>query len=302
MKAYVVLATKGRPTDIPIILNLMKTQTMKPDHVVVVGTSEGDLGNGRNVAAEDPSISFEISKRPGLPIQRNVGIEAILNVHGSEDNAFFIAYFDDDYRPQSDWVEQACHAFESKDIVGMTGWVLADGITGPGISEVDAKRYLSGELPPEPHESRSHVGKSLESAYGCNMAFNGSVSRTYRFDEHLPAYGWLEDRDYTGQALAQGRVMGVGACKGVHLGTKSGRVSGVKFGYSQIANPVFLARKGTMKWWHSGRMMGRNILANHAKTLRPEAWVDRKGRMKGNWIGLFDMVRGRIHPERINDF
>lgn len=184
----------------------------------------------------------------------------------------------------------------------MTGWVLADGITGPGISEADAKRYLTGDLQPEPHESRGHIGKSLQSAYGCNMAFSGSVSRAYRFDEHLPAYGWLEDRDYTGQALALGHVIGVGACKGVHLGTKSGRVSGVKFGYSQIANPVFLARKGTMKWWHSGRMMSRNILANHVKTFRPEAWVDRKGRMKGNWMGLFDLVRGRLHPERINDF
>ena len=49
-------------------------------------------------------------------------------------------------------------------------------------------------------------------------------------------------------------------------------------------------------------MMSRNILANHVKTFRPEAWVDRKGRMKGNWMGLFDLVRGRLHPERINDF
>ncbi len=302
MKAYVVLATKGRPADIPVILDSMKTQTMKPDHVVVVGTSEADFGNGRNVAADDSSVSFEISKRPGLPIQRNVGIEAILNLHGSEDDAFFVVYFDDDYRPQSDWIEQAHRAFGDNDVAGITGWVLADGITGPGISEADARRYLSGDLPPEPHESRKHIGQSLESAYGCNMAFIGSVTRAYRFDEHLPAYGWLEDRDYTGQALAKGRVVGVGTCKGVHLGTKSGRVSGIKFGYSQIANPVFLARKGTMKWWQSGRIMGRNVLANHAKTFRPEAWVDRKGRMKGNWMGMFDWVRGRIHPERINDF
>lgn len=301
MKVYVVLATKGRPSDIPVILNLMKTQTMRPNHIVVVGTSEDDLGVGRDVAAGDTSISFEISKRAGLPIQRNVGIEKILSIHGDRDDAFFIAYFDDDYRPQSDWIEQAHRAFEGESVVGITGWVLADGITGPGISEADAERYLSGDLPPEPHESRGHVGQSLESAYGCNMAFVGSVSRICRFDEHLPAYGWLEDRDYTGQVLPQGRVIGVGACKGVHLGTKSGRVSGVKFGYSQIANPVFLARKGTMKWRHSARIMGRNILANHAKTFRPEAWVDRKGRMKGNWIGLFDLVRGRIHPEQINN-
>ena len=301
MKVYVVLATKGRPTDIPVILNILKKQTLLPDHIVVVGTSETDFGDGRSIASGDHNISFKISERPGLPIQRNVGIDAILQKHGSSDDNFLIAYFDDDYRPKLDWMERAKDAFEKQGIVGMTGWVLADGISGPGISEKDAKRYLSGELPPEPHLSRRQIGNYLNSAYGCNMAFNGAVSRAYRFEESLPAYGWLEDRDYTGQALSMGSVKGVGECIGVHLGTKGGRVSGVKFGYSQIANPIFLARKGTMKWFHSFHIISRNLLANHFKTLRPEAWVDRKGRVKGNWMGMVDLLRGRLHPERIND-
>ena len=33
--------------------------------------------------------------------------------------------------------------------------------------------------------------------------------------------------------------------RGVHLGNKRGRVSGLRFGYSQIANPIYLLQKGT---------------------------------------------------------
>jgi len=45
----------------------------------------------------------------------------------------------------------------------------------------------------------------------------------------------------------------------------------------------------------------RNFLSNHAKMLRPEPWVDRRGRVEGNWLALLDLIRGRITPERILD-
>ena len=41
-----------------------------------------------------------------------------------------------------------------------------------------------------------------------------------------------------------GKVVKIDAAFGVHLGTKLGRNSGLRLGYSQIANPLYLARKG----------------------------------------------------------
>ena len=123
MKAYVVLATKGRPTDIPVILDILQRQTVIPDHIVVVGTMEGDFGEGRRVANGDSAISFELSARPGLPIQRNVGIEAILSKHGDADDNFMIAYFDDDFRPEFDWIERARDVLDAHD-VGSGGWYI----------------------------------------------------------------------------------------------------------------------------------------------------------------------------------
>ena len=70
-------------------------------------------------------------------------------------------------------------------------------------------------------------------------------------------------------------------------------------GYSQIVNPVYLVRKGTMRFKHAGLLMIRNILANHVKSFRPEAWIDRRGRAKGNRRALMDVARGVIEPTRV---
>ena len=68
---------------------------------------------------------------------------------------------------------------------------------------------------------------------------------------------------------------------------------------SQIANAVYLARKGTCPWPRSLRQMGRNVGMNLARALRPEPYVDRAGRLKGNLKAVRDLVAGRLHPQRI---
>ena len=35
------------------------------------------------------------------------------------------------------------------------------------------------------------------------------------------------------------------------------------------------------------------------KSLRPEPFVDRRGRLRGNVLGALDVLRGRIEPEKI---
>jgi hypothetical protein len=47
------------------------------------------------------------------------------------------------------------------------------------------------------------------------------------------------------------------------------------------------------------QLMSRNFIANHAKAFFPEPWMDRVGRVKGNWVALWDLVTGKLDPERI---
>ena len=120
-----------------------------------------------------------------------------------------------------------------------------------------------------------------------------------RFDEAMPRYGWLEDVDFSRALAEHGRVVKDSAMVGVHLGTKVGRSRGVPLGYSQIANPVYLTRKGTMHTRRALRMILRNIAANAGNSPRPEPWVDRRGRLRGNLLGLRDLLLGRLSPSRI---
>jgi hypothetical protein len=119
------------------------------------------------------------------------------------------------------------------------------------------------------------------------------------FDESLPLYGWQEDVDYSFQLGRKGTLVYTNLLSGVHLGMKGGRTSGRRLGYSQIANPVYLLRKKTIPPRLAWRLMTRNLAANLVRSIWPEPYVDRAGRLSGNAAALVDLLRGRIHPERI---
>jgi hypothetical protein len=177
--------------------------------------------------------------------------------------------------------------------------VLADGINTPGIPYTRAETIVAA------HDRRGARApaqlRDVPDLYGCNMAYRLSALDGLRFDERLKLYGWQEDVDFAVQVSRRGRTVKTDAFTGVHLGTKSGRTSGVRLGYSQVHNPMYLWRKGTMPTAKAWRLMLRNMATNHVRSLWPEPWVDRIGRVRGNWLGLADVLRGRLTPERIED-
>jgi GT2 family glycosyltransferase len=133
------------------------------------------------------------------------------------------------------------------------------------------------------------------------MAFRLEAIRRHdiRFDEKLPLYGWQEDIDFSRRVAPYGQIVKARQLQGVHLGTKRGRTSGVRLGYSQIANPIYLIRKGSLSWKHAKMLMWRNLAANFARSIYPEPWIDRRGRLKGNFLALRDLVVGHLSPDRI---
>jgi hypothetical protein len=137
------------------------------------------------------------------------------------------------------------------------------------------------------------------SPYGCNMAFRLASIGDLRFDERLVLYGWLEDRDFAaGLARRGGRLVKSADAIGVHMGVKGGRMAGERFGYSQIVNPLYMLRKGTMTLGQVADHLFRNMSANLGRSLRPEPFIDRRGRLWGNLLGIADVLRGRMQPER----
>ncbi|CAB3776168.1 hypothetical protein LMG28688_00179 [Paraburkholderia caffeinitolerans] len=303
MKRYVIVATKGRPVETATLLDFLHDQDAQPDGVYIVGASAADLpdvtGHPLLVSTR---VALLVGDKPGSTTQRNVGIEAMLEDAPDETSGerWFACFFDDDFRPHRAWLRECEALFASDDeVIGMTGQVLADGVKGGGISEADALRYLSGEREREPHWASGDERHEIMCAYGCNMAFVDRVVRQCRFDEALPLYGWQEDYDFTVRARSLGTAMYAPGCRGVHLGTKRGRTSGVRFGYSQIANPIYLARKQTMAPRRACSFISRHLCSNLYHSLRGHPLVDYRGRLRGNVLAFFDIVKGVIHPQRI---
>jgi GT2 family glycosyltransferase len=119
------------------------------------------------------------------------------------------------------------------------------------------------------------------------------------FDEALPQYGWLEDVDFSRRLARHGRIVKLSDARGVHLGSKAGRTAGLKYGYSQIANPLYRVKKGTFSWPRAAEQMARNIAMNLVRSVVPEPYIDRRGRLYGNMLGLVDALRGAADPKRI---
>ena len=197
--------------------------------------------------------------------------------------------------PSRYWIERTVRLFDNDSgLAGVSGRVIRDGAPAEAVSWEEADR-LVGEA-----DGSDREGSSLSEArdlYGCNMAFRMSAIGTdIRFDERLVLYGWLEDKDFSRIAKKSGRLAKCDTLFGVHLGLKQGRVSGTKFGYSQIVNPWYLCRKGTLSAKEAWSNTIKALAVNGIKTFRPETFIDRRGRFKGNVVAVRHLLVGDLPP------
>lgn len=285
MKLAVVYATLGRRDVMEGALALLAEQTRPPDRTLISAVSEADVPT-----RIPPQLAVEVLFGPkGLPAQRNTALKRL----GGE--ADVVVFFDDDFAPELHFLEHLEGLFaDDPSLVGATGLVVADGIGGPGYTFEQARAYIARATPTKRKRLIGHL-------YGCNMAVRTSLAQGLEFDETLPLYAWQEDVDYTVQLARRGRLVQFHALLGVHLGVKRSRTPGLAMGYAQIANPIFLRRKRTIAISHAYTLMAKNFAANLVKSMKPEPWCDRRGRLRGNLRAVGDFLAGRLHPRNILD-
>ncbi|AOX16563.1 hypothetical protein A0U89_04830 [Kozakia baliensis] len=282
------IATSGRAAILSEMVKDLKKQTVKPYRIVISYSKPSDI---EGIDLDGVEL---LQGKQGLTAQRN----AILD---NARDADIIQFFDDDFFPKNDFLEQVANAFRAdSNVVGVTGQVIADGAKGPGLTVSFARTQLISNQ----FDASDSQKEDVFNTYGCNMAFRISALEIskIRFDEKLPLYGWYEDMDFSRRLLPYGRLIKVKTAIGVHLGSKAGKSPGCRLGYSQVVNSFYLAHKGSYPWDHAFRSAGRHVLINALRSAKPEQWVDRRGRLKGNLIGLWDVIRGRLTPERASQF
>lgn len=289
MRIAIAIATTGRAELIRRMAPQWLAQTRPADRVVVAGAAPADAAG---VAEAFPAIEVIVARK-GLPAQRNAALDRL----GGD--CELVIFLDDDFYPSRNFVAEAEALFTREPSVTVgTGLVLRDGINTEGVSFEDAVALV------EAHDAQPQEAPRIQPtkhAYGCNMMVRVSADPALRFDERLPLYAWQEDRDFSRRLGAHGRIVHTSACAGVHMGIKSGRQSGVRMGYSQIANPVYLVGKNSMTPAEAAALMGKNMLKNIVRTPFPEKWTDRRGRLAGNLLAIRDAFSGALKPERILD-
>jgi len=280
------IATRGRPAILAEAVSELARQTRQPEAILICHVTDDDVGD---LPVRRPDIRF-LRAEAGLPRQRNAILDA-----AREDVVLFL---DDDFLAAPAYLDVLGRVLEARpDCVVATGTVIADGAKGPGLTPAEGRAILAADIPPpDPLCATPHFN-----GYGCNMAFRMEPVRAHgiRVDEALPLYAWYEDIDVTRRLAAYGTILRLAGARGVHLGVKSARTPGLRLGYSQVANPIYLARKGSFPWSHAIPSAARHCAINLARSLAPEPHVDRWGRFRGNMLALWDLVRGRAHPSRI---
>ncbi|OWV79731.1 glycosyl transferase [Rhizobium sp. N122] len=282
------IASAGRPSILRETIDYLTGLPHQAERLIVcvpVIEDAAGLAGRRNVEV------FVGSR--GLTAQRNRIIRA-----AAADTDVLI-FLDDDFIPAATFLPRMAAVFAARPEVAIaTGEVLADGVLDGGLSMQQALEVLDTA-----GEAAERVA-DVYNAYGCNMAVRLApvIAHAVTFDEQLPLYGWLEDVDFSRSIARHGRSVHVEGARGVHLGVRSGRQPGRRLGYSQVANPVYLIRKGTMSKGRAIAQIGRNILANVSGALLKDRLIDRWGRLNGNLLALSDLLVGRASPSRILEF
>jgi GT2 family glycosyltransferase len=287
MKIGIGIATRGRPAVLAETIAYLNLQRRAPDKIVVAYADEQDI---QKCNEKFPGVLFAKAEL-GLTRQRN----AILELAADLDILVFI---DDDFLLDAEYLTITEQLFDDRqEVVVATGKVLADGINGAGLTFAEGNAVLNEQANRAPQSTT----RSVFNAYGCNMCIRMKPVREHllRFDEILPLYGWYEDVDFSRQLARFGSVVQMDDARGVHLGVKSGRTSGVKLGYSQIANPIYLMRKGTFPRSHMFYSITVRFAKNLVRSLAPEPYVDRRGRLRGNLLGLRDLLTKQLSPGRV---
>ncbi|MFL5331174.1 MAG: glycosyltransferase family 2 protein [Gemmataceae bacterium] len=271
----VIIASKGRPAILAETIRNLHGQIQPADEVIVSVTGREDL------PAQMPVNVRILTGPPGSSRQRNL---AVVEASPASD---VMVFMDDDIALAPDYFAKVREVFQTMpDVVAFSPTVLHDG----DISRKEAEKIVSS-LPPVAIEYRD-----IRGIYGA-INVRSAIARQVTFDERLALYGWLEDADWAARCQAFGRIGAVASCRLVHLKAGGSEGGGARFGFSQIMNPTYLWRKGSITSF--GEVLRNHwlpcVVGNLLRIHRPP----RRKRLKGNLIALAKIIRGRVVPEDV---
>jgi O-antigen biosynthesis protein len=180
--ATIAICTRDRAHLLSATLDSLLRQTYWNKEILVVDNAPSDDSAERLVRGSYPSVRYVREDRPGLDWARN---RAIAEAHGE-----FVAYIDDDAIADPAWLAALIAAFDTPEVMCVTGLVVPARLTTPaqelferfGFSmSFDRRRFYLGMQSPRPgFPFKGFAGT------GCNCAFRRAIfDRIGLFDVRL---------------------------------------------------------------------------------------------------------------------
>ena len=291
-RASVVLASAGRRAALANIISDLSRQAGDIAEIVISTPTVDDAPSREELPSSVAQKVIYVHGSKGLPTQRNRALNALTE-------PTFIAFFDDDCRIHDGYLRTAMDFLGNQgDAVGITGGLLIDGAAEDReISNNEALDLLREQSPGVAGPQR------VTALYGCNFVVRAASAAGVSFDDHLPLYGWLEDLDYSRRLAARGELWLVPAARAVHLGASSGgRIAHERFGYSQLANPMYLRRKKVISRRELAVFLVKGLPNNLLFSVRGKSREMRRQRLAGNLIAVRHWVSGSLDPRQILNF
>ena len=165
----VAICTRNRPDDLNTCLNAISRLNPRPDEILVVDNSEGDLATER--ITSDHGVRYVVEPAPGLSRARNRAL--------AESRCEIVAYMDDDALPGEDWLEQILAPFADPQVASVSGPVMNPGVA---LNAAPAAVRSLCNQDPQWFEIATFGGMG----WGSNMALRKSVCSAWKgFDVRL---------------------------------------------------------------------------------------------------------------------
>lgn len=205
-----IIVTKGRPGPLAAALTSV-TAVMPPDGEIIVVDGDPDRSAepvaARFTGARDCARMRYLPSAPGVPVQRNVGIDAATGE--------VVVFTDDDCTLEPGFYVALEQAYADEAVVGASGYVLSPPSRRIGSDDYSRLRRLLLGGGREGTMTRFgfrrpivDVGtaRDVEFMLGPLMTARTSVARSVRFDESLVGYALGEDEDFSYRLSCCGRV------------------------------------------------------------------------------------------------
>jgi GT2 family glycosyltransferase len=250
-----VIPTKGRAQDLLLCVSSLLKQTLMPDEIIIVDSSEDEKSGLLLKQSFPQSISRikYIHSKVNTNEARNIGIQ-----QSSREIVFF---FDDDVVLDRDYIEEVVRVFvenEDKEIGGVMGNIK--NMKRDTLSLKTKIRRLffldhfgNGQMLPSGLPTWIHgTNKKAETSFlsGCMSAYRREVLRVFTFDPdlgRLSGYTFLDDVDMSVRVSRKYKLAYTPSARLEHNPSRKARINPKILKRQLIANHFYLFKKNTPK-------------------------------------------------------